>query len=117
MDSYFQNNPLSGFRARLAAQCFRITSCTRSYSSGDTPAASASFRARIIARNITSPLSVSDSSPEQMALNEIRVAAEHGKSVGIEGCTAPGAEGWSEVPVTGIRGKDVAVDGTMVVFR
>ena len=52
-----------------------------------------------------------------MALNEIRVAAEHGKSVGIEGCTAPGAEGWSEVPVTGIRGKDVAVDGTMVVFR
>ena len=113
----FQNNPLIGFRARLTAQSFRIKSLTRLNSSGSTPATSASVFARAKARYITSGFNVSAIRPEQMAHKEIRVEFEHGCPPRVKGCTAPGSEGWSEVPITGVRGKDVVVDGTMVVFR
>jgi len=106
-----------GFLAILAAQSFRIKSLTRLYSTGSTPAASASAFARAKARYITSGFSVSASRPEQMAHKEIRVEFEHGCPPRVKGSTASGAEGWSDVPVTGVTGKDVLVDGTMVVFR
>ena len=89
---------------------------TRLNSFGSTPALCASVAARRSARNMASGLRVSDSRPVQMALNEIRVPAEHGKSVRVAGRAATGTKGWGAPPVADWAGKDFTVDGASI-FR
>ena len=52
----------------------------------------------------------------QIAVNEARVAGEHGSPVGIEGSAATGSKGWGEPPFFLGTGKDFVIDGAGILF-